>query len=39
MIPEAAGTGVEHLVVPYGFSLLQEITFNLMVYINEDVGS
>jgi hypothetical protein len=33
LIPEAAGTDAKHLVLPYGFSLLQEITFNLLVYI------
>lgn len=30
---------LEHLVLPYGLSLLQEITFNLIVYSNADVSS
>ena len=40
-IPEAPlGTErVEELVLPYGFSLLQEITFNFIVYCAADVQS
>jgi hypothetical protein len=32
-------TKLENLVIPYGFALLQEITFNLIVYIGADVNS
>ena len=30
---------VENLVLPIGFTLLQEITFNLLVYLDADVNS
>jgi hypothetical protein len=39
LIPEAQGDSVESLLIPYGFSLLQEITFNLVVYSAADVQS
>ena len=39
-IPEAIGEDrVEKLVLPYGFGLLQEITFNFIVYCAADVQS
>ena len=43
-IPEGGGNGIgpdkiENLVLPYGFSLLQEIVFNLIVYCQADVQS
>jgi hypothetical protein len=34
-----AGNSVNHLVLPFGFSLLYEITFNLNVYTCADVVS
>jgi len=36
---EQLGDSVDHLVLPFGFSLLYEITFNLNVYISADVSS
>ena len=36
---EQSGDSVDHLVLPFGFSLLYEITFNLNVYIAADVAS
>jgi hypothetical protein len=37
--PTASGNSVNHLVLPFGFSLLYEITFNLNVYTCADVVS
>lgn len=34
---EEANDEIESLVIPYGFALLQEITFNFLVYCAADV--
>ena len=36
---EESSDEIESLVLPYGFALLQEITFNFLVYCAADVQS
>ena len=36
---DSQGNSVNHMVLPFGFSLLYEITFNLNVYTCADVVS